>query len=179
MTGVSIPNRPVFRAQEVCELAEVQPYVLRTWEAEFPDLGVAKTANGPRVYRRADVERVLRIKHLILIDGLTLAGARRQLGEERATQPSAESVTDAEVAALMDGAVQQQLRDVRRGLQWILGVLSDTGVPASQFQLVPDTAPSARRAAVNATSPARSSSREAPAKRAARPAKAASKPRKR
>lgn len=110
----------------------MQPYVLRTWEAEFPDLGVAKTPNGPRVYRRGDVERVLRIKHLILIDGLTLAGARRQLGEEQ-PQAAAETVTDADVAALMDGAVQQQLRDVRRGLQWILGVLSDTGVPASPY----------------------------------------------
>jgi DNA-binding transcriptional MerR regulator len=126
-----IPNRPVFRSQEVCEIAEVQPYVLRTWEAEFPDLGVAKTPNGPRVYRRADVERVLRIKHLILIDGLTLAGARRQLGEEQ--PPAGEAVTDADVAALMDGEVTKQLREVRRGLQWILGVLSDSGVPASPF----------------------------------------------
>ncbi len=132
LTSVSIPNRPVFRAQEVCELAEVQPYVLRTWEAEFPDLGVSKGTNGPRVYRRADVERVLRIKHLILVDGLTLAGVRRQLGEEGAAAPG-DAVTDADVAALMDGAVQQQLRDVRRGLQWILGVLSDSGVPAAPF----------------------------------------------
>ena len=38
MTSVSIPNRPVFRAQEVCELAEVQPYVLRTWEEIGPTI---------------------------------------------------------------------------------------------------------------------------------------------
>lgn len=132
MTSVAIPNRPVFRAQEVCEIAEVQPYVLRTWEAEFPDLGVAKGTNGPRLYRRADVERVLRIKHLILVDGLTLAGARRQLGEEQ-TPASGDALADADIAALMDGEVQRQLRDVRRGLQWILGVLTDSGVPASPF----------------------------------------------
>jgi DNA-binding transcriptional MerR regulator len=133
LTNVVIPNRTVFRAQEVCEIAEVQAYVLRTWEAEFPDLGVAKAPNGPRVYRRADVERVLRIKHLILIDGLTLAGARRKLGEEAPATAAGTGVADTEVAALMDGAVTQQLRDVRRGLQWILGVLSDTGVPSSPF----------------------------------------------
>ena len=133
LTNVVIPNRTVFRAQEVCEIAEVQAYVLRTWEAEFPDLGVAKGPNGPRVYRRADVERVLRIKHLILIDGLTLAGARRRLGEETPATGTSDGVADADVAALMDGAVTQQLREVRRGLQWILGVLSDTGVPASPF----------------------------------------------
>jgi DNA-binding transcriptional MerR regulator len=121
--SVAIPNRPVFRAQEVCELAEVQPYVLRTWEAEFPDLGVAKSGSGPRVYRRADVARVLRIKHLLFVDGLTLAGARRRLSEE-GPAPVDESVTDADVAAMIDGETRQQLRDVRRGLQWILGVLS-------------------------------------------------------
>jgi hypothetical protein len=69
---VEIPKRSLFKAAEVCDLAKVQPYVLRSWEAEFPDLGVAKAAGAPRVYRRSDVEQVLRIKHL-LVEGLTLA----------------------------------------------------------------------------------------------------------
>src|SRR5215213_11892104 len=82
---VEIPNRSLFRHPEVCEIAKVQPYVLRTWEAEFPDLGVAKTAGGPRIYRRADLEFVLRIKHLLFVEGLTLAGARRKLLEDQPT----------------------------------------------------------------------------------------------
>src|SRR2546421_12058469 len=81
---VEIPHRALFKASEVCEIVRVQPYVLRTWEAEFPNLGVSKTAGAPRVYRRSDVEQVLRIKHLLLVEGLTLAGARRQLVEEAA-----------------------------------------------------------------------------------------------
>ena len=40
---VEIPNRSLFRQSEVCEIAKVQPYVLLSWEAEFPDLGAAKT----------------------------------------------------------------------------------------------------------------------------------------
>ena len=36
---VQIPNRSLFRQPEICEIAQVQPYVLRSWEAEFPDLG--------------------------------------------------------------------------------------------------------------------------------------------
>lgn len=163
MTSVEIPNRPAFRAQEVCEIAQVQPYVLRTWEAEFPDLGVAKTPNGPRVYRRADVERVLRIKHLILIDGLTLAGARRQLGEEQPA--SAEAVTDADVAALMDGALQQQLREVRRGLQWILGVLSDAGVQPSPYEET-DAKPADAKAGKGKRGEREKSARPAPARAA-------------
>ena len=82
--AVQIPSRSLFRQPEVCEIAQVQPYVLRSWEAEFQDLGVAKTQGGPRVYRRADVERVLRIKHLLFVEGLTIAGARRRLQDEQA-----------------------------------------------------------------------------------------------
>ena len=80
---VQIPSRSLFRQPEVCEIAQVQPYVLRSWEAEFQDLGVAKVQGGPRVYRRADVERVLRIKHLLFVEGLTIAGARRKLQDEQ------------------------------------------------------------------------------------------------
>src|SRR3977135_1683610 len=74
---VEIPNRSLFKASEVCDLVKLQPYVLRSWEAEFPNLGVAKSAGTPRVYRRSDVEQVVRIKHLLLVEGLTLAGAGR------------------------------------------------------------------------------------------------------
>ncbi len=83
MAQLEIPNRSLFRQPEVCEIASIQPYVLRSWEAEFPDLGVVKAEGGARVYRRADVERVLRIKQLLYGEGLTLAGVRRKLTEER------------------------------------------------------------------------------------------------
>src|SRR6478752_4665757 len=88
LDSIEIPNRSLFRQPEVCEIARIQAYVLRSWEAEFPDLGVAKTAGGPRVYRRADLERVLRIKYLLFVEGLTLAGARRRLADEQFTPTS-------------------------------------------------------------------------------------------
>ena len=137
MASVEIPNRSVFRAAEVCELAAVPPYVLRGWEAEFPDLGVAKTAGAPRVYRKADVERVLRLKHLILVDGLTLAGARKKLMGEGATAPPPEDVSDSDVAAMMDEAARTGLRDLKRGLQWILGVLDGEGASAFVLRAQP------------------------------------------
>jgi DNA-binding transcriptional MerR regulator len=151
-----IPKRPVFRSNEVCEIAEVQAYVLRSWEAEFPDLGVAKTADGPRVYRRADVERVLRLKELLFGEGLTLAGARRRMSEE-GLAPSTDEVQDADVAAMLDEHTRQGLRDVRRGLQWILGLLSGDGVTAEDRVLT--AAPARSRA------PARKSASRASSKR--------------
>jgi DNA-binding transcriptional MerR regulator len=147
VAAATIPNRPVFRAQEVCEIAEVQAYVLRSWEAEFPDLGVAKTPGSPRIYRRADVERVLRLKHLLFVDGLTLAGARKQLMQEGAVAAS-DPVSDGDVAAMLDEQARQSLRDVRGGLQWILGVLSGKGA-VETFTLQAPSAiarPSARKA---------------------------------
>ena len=153
MTAPVIPNRAVFRAQEVCDLAQVQPYVLRSWEAEFPDLGVAKTPASPRIYRRSDVELVLRLKHLLFVDGLTLAGARRKLGDTALALGDG-SVSDADVAALMDDETRQHLRDVRRGLQWILGVLDGQGVTPDDRVLVaspPVTRESSRHAVLAAT----------------------------
>lgn len=138
---MEIPNRSLFRQPEVCEIAQVQPYVLRSWEAEFPDLGVAKTAGGPRVYRRADLERVLRLKHLLFVEGLTLAGARRKLEAEEA--PVVSDVP-AELDALLGNDVRERLMAVKRGLRELQAMLAagpnGTAVPAS-FSLEPEVAP--------------------------------------
>ena len=124
--ALAIPNRALFKAAEVCELLSVQPYVLRSWEVEFPDMGVSKTPDGPRLYRRTDVELVLKLKDLLFVDGLTLGGARRRLVEEgsAAAEPDTETITDEDVAAFVDRQTLKGLRDVRQGLGWILEVLN-------------------------------------------------------
>jgi DNA-binding transcriptional MerR regulator len=129
-----IPNRPLFRQPEVCEIARIQAYVLRSWEAEFPDLGVAKAEGGARVYRRSDVERVLRLKHLLFVEGLTLAGARRKIAEEQ--QPAA---SDEPMSLLADDA-RAKIQQVGRTLRELAALLSRRpGEPATagepEFQL--------------------------------------------
>ena len=121
---VEIPKRALFKAAEVCDLAKVQPYVLRSWEAEFPALGVAKGDGAPRTYRRTDVEQVLRIKHLLLVEGLTLAGARRRLEEETAPAVAANAPT---IDELIGQNARERLTEVKRGLRSILSLLSDSG----------------------------------------------------
>ena len=37
LDSIEIPKRSLFKAAEVCDLVKVQPYVLRSWEAEFPE----------------------------------------------------------------------------------------------------------------------------------------------
>lgn len=152
VTTVEIPNRSLFRQPEVCEIAQVQPYVLRSWEAEFPDLGVAKTAGGPRVYRRADLEFVLRIKHLLFVEGLTLAGARRKLFDEQANGKG-DTVGLEELDALLGSDARERILQVKRGLRELATMLakdpgSANGEAPSLFELAKPTAP--KRAAKTA-----------------------------
>ena len=118
-TRATIPDREQFKAAEVCEIAGVQSYVLRSWELEFPSIGAQRSPGGPRVYRRADVERILRIKDLVFTEGLTLAGARRRLEED---EGPAEAVLP--VAGVASEA-REKLGEIRSGLRALLDMLAD------------------------------------------------------
>jgi DNA-binding transcriptional MerR regulator len=122
------PKRAWLKAAEVCEVAQVQPYVLRTWEMEFTDLGVTKTPGGPRVYRKADLDRVLRIKQLVFGEGLTLAGARRKIDEERGVSASEALPFDDDEAlppiASLPADARKRIFKVRDELRALLAMLS-------------------------------------------------------
>src|SRR2546423_5068027 len=77
-----IPEKLFFKIGEVCELIKVQPHVLRYWETEFPMLAPQKNRAGQRVYRRKDVEVVLRIRDLLYEEKFTIAGAKKKLADE-------------------------------------------------------------------------------------------------
>ena len=119
-TSVQIPDRDVFKASEVCDIAQVQPYVLRSWEKEFPNLGVARSAGGPRVYRRTDGERVLRIRQLVFGEGLTLAGVRKRLEGD-----VAEPVAEADLPGIVDDDTRTRLSEIKRGLRSLLDMLEE------------------------------------------------------
>jgi DNA-binding transcriptional MerR regulator len=77
-----IPEKPFYKIGEVCEYTDTQPYVIRFWESEFPQLAPAKGRSGQRVYRREDIDLILRIKKLLYEEEYTIAGARRRLDED-------------------------------------------------------------------------------------------------
>src|SRR5438128_7713807 len=78
-TEIIVPEKLYFRIGEVSSLCRLPAYVLRFWETEFPQLKPVKSSTGQRMYRRKDVEAVLRIKQLLYEEGFTIAGARQQL----------------------------------------------------------------------------------------------------
>jgi DNA-binding transcriptional MerR regulator len=85
-----IPDKLYFKIGEVSELLGVEPYVLRYWESEFPALSPKKSGTGHRLYRRKDVELLLRIKHLLYDRRFTIEGARQSLqAEAKTSRPKA------------------------------------------------------------------------------------------
>jgi DNA-binding transcriptional MerR regulator len=78
-----------FKLNEVCKLANVQPYMLRFWGTEFPQLEAEKSGTGQRLYTRDQVELILEIRRLLFDEGLTIAGARKKVTamEDREEKP--------------------------------------------------------------------------------------------
>jgi len=76
------------RIGQVAKQLEVEPYVLRFWEEEFPQLQAARTAKGQRYYTQEHVRVLERIRHLLYVEKLTIKGARQRLeGAEAAPAP--------------------------------------------------------------------------------------------
>jgi DNA-binding transcriptional MerR regulator len=132
----------LYRAADVCASTGLQPYVLRSWEKEFPGIGVQKSQDSPRLYRQSDVEQVLRIKGLVFGEGLTLSGARRRLeASKTGDAESAEAVEMAEVLDTLGADARARIGSVRNGLRSILEVLSRTPGTAAMAEVavLPET----------------------------------------
>ena len=81
---ISIPDKLYFKIGEVAKMADVPTHVLRYWESEFSGIKPKRASSKQRLYRRQDVELILKIKTLLHEQGYTIAGARNllQSGEE-------------------------------------------------------------------------------------------------
>ena len=115
-----IPDKLYFKIGEVSELLGVEPYVLRYWETEFSVLQPKKSGTGHRLYRRKDVELLLRIKHLLKEKRYTIEGARQSLQAEGRTPKAARTPKPRLQAELF---ATDPLPEIRRELEEILGLL--------------------------------------------------------
>ena len=110
---VEIPNKRYFRIGEVAELAGVEAYVLRYWETEFKEIRPVKSRSRQRLYRREDLEKVLRVKQLLHQDGFTSDGARRKIRElSRPPRPSRRN-----------GEMPDFLKRLREGLEELVRII--------------------------------------------------------
>jgi DNA-binding transcriptional MerR regulator len=114
-----IPDKLYFKIGEVSELLGVEPYVLRYWESEFPSLSPKKSGTGHRLYRRKDVELLLRIKHLLYEKKFTIEGARQWLHTETRKPQPARATKRVQQELFAD----DPLPEIRRELVEILDLL--------------------------------------------------------
>jgi len=114
-------DKKLYKIGEVCRIADVQPYVLRYWETEFPALAPNKSGGGQRLYTQREIDIILRIKQLLYSEGFTIAGAKRQLDE--GSVGSAQSAV--QESPIDDGTAKKALLDVKRDLLAILAMLDD------------------------------------------------------
>jgi DNA-binding transcriptional MerR regulator len=114
---ILIPDKLYFRIGEVAKLCHLPAYVLRFWESEFPQLKPVKSSTGQRMYRKRDVESVLRIKQLLYEAGFTIAGARQHLREETKTDKT-------QTAIPFPAHSAPEIQHIRQGLREILSMLS-------------------------------------------------------
>jgi DNA-binding transcriptional MerR regulator len=73
------PSKLFYRIGEVSRLTGLEPYVLRYWETEFPQIKPDKGGSGQRLYKKKDLDTILQVKQLLYKDGYTIAGARKRL----------------------------------------------------------------------------------------------------
>jgi DNA-binding transcriptional MerR regulator len=140
---IAIPEKLFFKIGEVCELVDVQPHVLRYWESEFPMLAPQKNKAGQRVYRRKDVEMVVRIRELLYDEKFTIAGAKRKLASElrggsgarlKVVTPEVEAELNTEpkaaeqASATVSPQARRSLKRIRRELEALLTMLESDDI---------------------------------------------------
>jgi DNA-binding transcriptional MerR regulator len=89
---VQIPDdKRYFRIGEASRIIGVEPYVLRYWESEFPQVRPERADSNQRTYQRQDLENLLTVKKLLYEEKMTIEGARRRLRQEKGNKVSVDS----------------------------------------------------------------------------------------
>ena len=104
----TIPDKMFYKIGEVSEIADIESYVLRYWESEFPFLKPRKNKSGQRVYARKDLELVMQIKNLLYKDKYTIAGVRKRFSDNSIKKSSVSIET---------------IRSIKKRLKGILNIL--------------------------------------------------------
>ena len=120
-------DKKTFKIGEVCRLAELQPYVLRYWETEFPALAPSKSGGGQRMYSQRELDIVMRIKQLLYSEGFTIAGAKKkldsELDENQHLTVSVDDTSESSSAQADSAQLNELLQATRKELRRILEIL--------------------------------------------------------
>ena len=133
MTGLSkmreqehpIPSeRLYYRIGEVSRITGLKAHVLRYWESEFKVIKPFKSGSLQRLYRRKDLDLILRIKKLLYEEGFTIAGAKRKIRELERIETAQARVKPVE--STPDGGARELLTAIREELRGISKLLDSS-----------------------------------------------------
>ena len=77
-----IPDKVYFKIGEVCQLTGIKPHTLRLWESEFTIIKPRRASSQQRLYRKIDIENILRVKKMMYEEGMTVAGTKKYLARQ-------------------------------------------------------------------------------------------------
>ncbi len=115
-------ERLYYRIGEVSRITGLKPHILRYWESEFKVIRPHKGGSLQRLYRRKDLDLILKIKKLLYEEGFTIAGAKKKIRDlERLENKQlklklAKKGTNEEAHELL-AALQEELKGIRKMLE--------------------------------------------------------------
>ena len=115
------PDKLFYKIGEVSRIAEVEPYVLRYWETEFPFLKPRKSKSGQRIYVKKDLDLIFQIKEMLYKDRFTIEGVRKKFSESPSTVAKAPEAEPAIPSVKAENISQSNaLEHVKQRLRHIL-----------------------------------------------------------
>jgi DNA-binding transcriptional MerR regulator len=110
-TKVTADEKLYYSISEVARITNLQAYVLRFWEKEFPMLRPKKNKGGNRHYQKRDIELINQIKHLLYQENYTIAGARKRLRQMESKGEKKELILKAKSNTII-GEMKKELEDI-------------------------------------------------------------------
>jgi DNA-binding transcriptional MerR regulator len=115
--GQSIPDKLYYKIGEVSKITGVKPHVLRYWESEFREIKPHKSRSLQRLYRKRDIELVLKIKKLLYEDLFTIPGAKRKIKDSPDKAKQMELQFDKKAYKKIFMEIKRELKGITQSLE--------------------------------------------------------------
>jgi DNA-binding transcriptional MerR regulator len=115
--GPSFPDKLYYKIGEVSKITGVKPHVLRYWESEFREIKPYKSRSLQRLYRKRDIELVLKIKKLLYEDLFTIPGAKRKIKDSPDKAKQMELQFDKKTFKRIFMEIKRELKAITQSLE--------------------------------------------------------------
>ena len=133
MESLQIPNKSLFKVDEVCSIVGIKPYVLRFWESEFEEIVPVTGSNGRKMYEHKDIEAISKVKKLLFEDKLTIQKAKVILGKKEELPELPSEAFEEEESAELSFSSDDQIKNIDRAKACLKDLISEISTLQSNF----------------------------------------------